>query len=287
MPDGAEIFPEPDHTDGRQLLGINLHHDAGTPPVMSDDGPMHAQREETSQEAGPPAHHPYPRITSFRSRRSALSGGQQETWERRWPELGMQARDSDGATAGALDFESWFGRSAPVVLEIGCGTGISTLAMAAAEPDVDVVAVEVYRRGLAQLLSGIDRAGLTNVRLIRGDGVDVLEQMLTPACLTGVRVYFPDPWPKARHHKRRLLQPSTVALIADRLKPGGVLHAATDHAGYAEQIAEVGDAEPLLRRVTVNADELPISTSRPVTKYEAKAQQVGSRVTEFLWERTR
>lgn len=199
----------------------------------------------------------------------------------------MQARDSDGATAGPLDFESWFGRQAPVVLEIGCGTGVSTLAMAAAEPHVDVVAVEVYRRGLAQLLSGIDRAGLTNVRLIRGDGVDVLEQMLAPASLTGVRVYFPDPWPKARHHKRRLLQPSTVALIADRLKPGGVLHAATDHAGYAEQIAEVGDAEPLLRRVTVDADELPISTSRPVTKYEAKAQQVGSRVTEFLWERTR
>jgi tRNA (guanine-N7-)-methyltransferase len=284
MPRRAEIFAVPDHTDGRQLLGINLYHDAGTPLSMSDDGPMHAQSEEAIEAAGAPAHHPYPRITSFRSRRSALSGGQQETWERRWPELGMQARDSDGAPAGTLDTESWFGRSAPVVLEIGCGTGISTLAMAAAEPHVDVLAVEVYRRGLAQLLSGIDRAGLTNVRLIRGDGVDVLEQMLGPGTLTGVRVFFPDPWPKARHHKRRLLQPSTVALIADRLKPGGVLHAATDHAGYAEQIAEVGDAEPLLRRVT--ADAAPISTSRPVTKYEAKAQQAGSRVTEFLWERT-
>jgi tRNA (guanine-N7-)-methyltransferase len=268
-------------------LGINLYHDAGTPPVMSDDGPMHAQREEAAlQAAGIPAH-PYPRITSFRSRRSALSGGQQETWERRWPELGMQARDSDGHTTGHLDTEAWFGRSAPVVLEIGCGAGISTLAMAAAEPHVDVLAVEVYRRGLAQLLGGIDRAGLTNVRLIRGDGVDVLESMLAPGSLTGVRVYFPDPWPKARHHKRRLLQPTTVALIADRLKPGGVLHAATDHAGYAEQIAEVGDAEPLLRRVTADADALPISTSRPVTKYEAKARHAGSAVTEFLWERTR
>jgi tRNA (guanine-N7-)-methyltransferase len=159
--------------------------------------------------------------------------------------------------------------------------------MAAAEPHVDVLAVEVYRRGLAQLLGGIDRAGLTNVRLIRGDGVDVLESMLAPGSLTGVRVYFPDPWPKARHHKRRLLQPTTVALIADRLKPGGVLHAATDHASYAEHIAEVGDAEPLLRRVTADADALPISTSRPVTKYEAKARHAGSAVTEFLWERTR
>jgi tRNA (guanine-N7-)-methyltransferase len=254
---------------------------------MSDYGRMHAQREEAALEAAGISAHPYPRITSFRSRRSALSGSQQETWERRWPDLGMQPRDSDGRPTGTLDTEAWFGRSAPVVLEIGCGAGISTLAMAAAEPHLDVVAVEVYRRGLAQLLSGVDRAGLTNVRLIRGDGIDVLEHMLTPGSLTGVRVFFPDPWPKARHHKRRLLQPSTVALIADRLRPGGVLHAATDHAGYAEQIAEVGDAEPLLRRVAPDAGDLPISVSRPVTKYEAKAQHVGSAVTEFLWEKAR
>jgi tRNA (guanine-N7-)-methyltransferase len=249
---------------------------------MSDDGRMYAQREETHVPA-----HPYPRITSFRSRRSALSSAQQETWERRWPELGMQPRDSDGRPTGSLDTESWFGRSAPLVLEIGCGAGISTLAMAAAEPHLDVMAVEVYRRGLAQLLSGVDRAGLTNVRLIRGDGVDVLEHMLAPGSLTAVRVFFPDPWPKARHHKRRLLQPSTVALIADRLEPGGVLHAATDHAGYAEQITEVGDAEPLLHRVALDVDDLPISVSRPVTKYEAKARHAGSDVTEFLWEKTR
>ena len=254
---------------------------------MSDYGRMHAQREEAALEAAGIPAHPYPRITSFRSRRSALSSGQQETWQRRWPDLGMQPRDSDGRPTGTLDTEAWFGRSAPVVLEIGCGAGISTLAMAAAEPDLDVVAVEVYRRGLAQLLSGVDRAGLTNVRLIRGDGIDVLEHMLAPGSLTGVRVFFPDPWPKARHHKRRLLQPSTVALIADRLRPGGVLHAATDHAGYAEQIAEVGDAEPLLRRVGLDSEDLPISVRRPVTKYEAKAQNVGSAVTEFLWEKAR
>ena len=199
----------------------------------------------------PTAQHAYPRVTSFRTRRSTLSGGQQATWERLWPELGMHARDGDGP-APQLDTEAWFGRSAPVVLEIGCGAGTSTLAMAQAEPHLDVVAVEVYRRGLAQLLTGIDREGVTNIRLVRGDGVDVLEHMFGPDSLTGVRVFFPDPWPKARHHKRRLLQPATVALIADRLRPGGVLHAATDHAGYAEQIAEVGDAEPRLRRVDRN-----------------------------------
>jgi len=206
--------------------------------------------------------HLHRRVTSFRTRRSTLSGGQQATWERRWPEIGMHARDADGP-APLLDAEAWFGRSAPVVLEIGSGTGISTLAMAKAEPHLDVVAVEVYKRGLAQLLSAIDREGVTNIRLVRGDGVDVLEHMFGPDSLTGVRVFFPDPWPKARHHKRRLLQPATVALIADRLRPGGVLHAATDHAGYAEQIAEVGDAEPRLRRVTDQA-ALPISVQRPI-----------------------
>lgn len=271
---------------------------------MGHDGRMHVQREEaasetletpattletpvTSEDAGHAARS-FPRVTSFRSRRSALSGLQRETWDRRWAELGMQARDADGQVAGALDTASWFGRSAPLILEIGCGTGTSTVAMAAQEPDLDVIAVEVYRRGLAQLLNGIDREGLTNVRLVRGDGVDVLEHMLPSASLTGVRVFFPDPWPKVRHHKRRLLQAGTVALIADRLRPGGILHAATDHAGYAEQIAEVGDAEPTLRRLDVDssdAAEVPISVRRPVTKYEGKAHSAGSAVTELVWEK--
>jgi tRNA (guanine-N7-)-methyltransferase len=253
---------------------------------MSDHGRMHSPRSDVadlsapgSDVAGP---HLYPRVTSFRTRRTTLSGAQQATWDRLWPELGMHARDTDGP-APVLDTESWFGRVAPIVLEIGCGAGTSTLAMAQAEPHLDVVAVEVYRRGLAQLLSGIAREGVTNIRLVRGDGVDVLEHMFGPESLTGVRVFFPDPWPKTRHHKRRLLQPATVALIADRLRPGGILHAATDHPGYAEHIAEVGDAEPRLRRVGTE-DGLPISTDRPVTKYERKAL-AGPVVTELLWER--
>jgi tRNA (guanine-N7-)-methyltransferase len=246
---------------------------------------MRAQQEDASAVRGEGSQaHPHQRVTSFRSRRSALSGGQQDTWDRRWPQLGMQVRDSDGRLAPPLDAESWFDRSAPLVLEIGCGTGTSTVAMACDEPDIDVIAVEVYRRGLAQLLGAIDREGITNVRLIRGDGADVLEHMIAPASLTGVRVFFPDPWPKARHHKRRFLQAAAVATIADRLSPGGVLHAATDHADYARQIAEVGDAEPLLRRVGPGA-QVPISTRRPETKYEAKARHAGSSVTELLWER--
>lgn len=228
------------------------------------------------------AAHLYPRVTSFRSRRSTLSDAQQRTWDELWPQLGKQARWPD-APAEPLDTAGWFGRSAPLVLEIGCGTGTSTLAMAKAEPHVDVIAVEVYRRGLAQLLSGVERDGVTNIRLVRGDGIDVLEHLLAPGSLTGVRAYFPDPWPKAKHHKRRLLRPTAIALIADRLRPGGVLHAATDHAGYAEQIAEAGDTQRVLRRVGSHPGSLPISVERPVTKYEAKAHYAGSAVTELLW----
>ncbi|UXA18334.1 tRNA (guanosine(46)-N7)-methyltransferase TrmB [Mycobacterium sp. SMC-4] len=256
---------------------------------MSDDGRMHVRDSEVAAAPAPSESSPrFPRrVTSFRARRSTISDNQQATWDRLWPSLGAQARDGD-QPASLLDTDAWFGRHAPVVLEIGCGTGTSTLAMAQAEPHIDVVAVEVYRRGLAQLLGAIDRTSTSNIRLIRGDGVDVLTHMFTTASLAGVRVYFPDPWPKARHHKRRLLQPDTVALIADRLKPGGILHAATDHLGYAEHIAEVGDSEPRLRRISVDDPaiaDLPISVARPVTKYERKAL-AGPTVAELLWERT-
>jgi tRNA (guanine-N7-)-methyltransferase len=279
-------------------LGINLDRKRQHDRLMGNDERMRAQPSvEAATPPTPsdtlPAARPaggYRRNTSFRSRRSALSPAQQRTWERLWPELGIVAapRDSDDAPDEPLNTGAWFGRDAPLVLEIGCGTGTSTLAMAQSEPEVDVVAVEVYRRGLAQLLSAIERENVTNIRLIRGDAVAVLECLIAPGSLSGVRVFFPDPWPKARHHKRRLLQPVTVALIADRLRVGGVLHAATDHSGYAEQIAEVGDAEPLLTRVDSAEPDgvgLPISVVRPTTKYEGKARHAGSAVTELVWER--
>ena len=246
---------------------------------------MHAQQRGSV--TPDTAAHQHRRVTSFRSRRSALTEAQQEIWDRLWPSLGRQVVTSAGAAPEPLDSAQWFGRAANLVLEIGCGTGTSTLAMARTEPDIDVIAVEVYRRGLAQLLSAIDREAkdgspVPNIRLIRGDGVDVLEQLIGPGTLTGIRVFFPDPWPKARHHKRRLLQPATVAMMADRLRTGGVLHAATDHAGYAEQIAEVGDAETRLRRARPG-EALPISVHRPATKYETKARDAGSVVTELIW----
>lgn len=224
------------------------------------------------------------RVVSYVQRSQRLTPGQQRAWDELWDRFGRHVSD---LPPGPIDPPELFGRVAPVVLEIGPGMGEATAAMAQARPDLDHLAVEVYKPGLARLLGRIGEAGLTNLRLLRGDAVVLLTDHVAPDSLDEVRVFFPDPWPKARHHKRRLIQPETVSLIADRLRPGGVLHAATDHAGYAEHIAEVGDAEPRLRRVADSADTdaLPISVERPVTKYEGKARHVGSAVAELLWER--
>ena len=141
----------------------------------------------------------------------------------------MCIRDSLSST----DIDTWFGRTAPTVLEIGFGTGTSTSTMAKNEPDINVLALEVYKPGMAQLLARMVREDIPNIRLLRGDAVDIMESMLPSNYLDGVRVFFPDPWPKARHHKRRLLQPGTFELIASVMRPGGILHVATDHAEYA------------------------------------------------------
>jgi tRNA (guanine-N7-)-methyltransferase len=224
-------------------------------------------------------------VTSFRSRRGALTATQQQSWDRTWPHIGRDVADEP------LDAAAWFGRDAPLVIEIGCGTGTATAAMAQAEPHLNLLGIEVYQPGLAQLVQRIEREHIENIRLLRGDAVDVLENMIAEQSLAGVRVFFPDPWPKARHHKRRLLQPATFALIAHRLRPGGVLHIATDHADYAEFIAEVGAAEPQLIGLNettggVSAehrDSAPIGFERPVTKFEGKAHRAGSVINEFIW----
>jgi tRNA (guanine-N7-)-methyltransferase len=205
-PPGSE---SPD-TRPKQLLGINLACERRHDGFMGDDERMRAQpwvdaATPPTPSTALPAERgvaEYRRTTSFRTRRAQLSAAQQRTWERLWPEFGTAAReatsgDDSQGPAEPLDTHAWFGRDAPLVLEIGCGTGTSTIAMAKSEPDVDVIAVEVYRRGLAQLLSAIDREHVTNIRLIRGDAVDVLNLLLAPGSLSGVRVFFPDPWPRS------------------------------------------------------------------------------------------
>ena len=183
----------------------------------------------------------YPRLWSVTFRRGTLTDNQEVLFEEHWPRLGRVLDDTP------VDIDSWFGRSGhPTIVEIGSGTGTSTAAMAPCEADTNIIAVELYKPGLAKLLGAVVRGDISNIRMIRGDGVEVLARMFGAESLDGVRIFFPDPWPKARHHKRRIIQSGTLNLIASRLKPGGVVHVATDHAGYAEWIDELVEVEPML-----------------------------------------
>lgn len=215
------------------------------------------------------------RIASFVHHRARLTEGQQRAWDRSWPVHGR-----DVAGLAAWEPAAWFGRVAPLVLEIGSGMGESTAALAAAAPELDHVAVEVFEPGLAQLLMRIEDAGLTNLALLRGDAVDLLRERVPEASLAEVRILFPDPWPKRKHRKRRLVQPDVVALIASRLVPGGVLHMATDWDDYATQMHAVTAAEP---RLTGGA--VPRPQWRPVTKFEERARVEGRDVHDLRFHR--
>ncbi|MCU0805990.1 MAG: tRNA (guanosine(46)-N7)-methyltransferase TrmB [Burkholderiales bacterium] len=184
---------------------------------------------------------------------------------------------------GPLDLAAAFGRDAPKVLEIGFGMGETTARIAQANPAIDYLAIEVHTPGVGGLLKRIRDLGLENVRIVQHDAVEVLEKMIQPASLDGVHVFFPDPWPKKRHHKRRLVQPSIVALIASRMKPGAILHVATDWEDYAAQILDVLSAEPSLANT---ADGFaPRPESRPLTKFENRGLKLGHPVWDILFRR--
>jgi len=210
----------------------------------------------------------FPRsIVSFVQRGERMTVGQERAWETYWEKMG---NDVKSLPEGPLDFDSWFGRSAPVLLEIGSGMGETTSQLVAAAPELNYVAAEVYKPGLAQLLLRAEHlGGLDNLRVLRGDAVDLLTDHIAPASLHGVRIFFPDPWPKKKHHKRRLVQPEFVALVASRLEPGGVLHLATDWEQYADQMLEVCSGERLL--TNVYDGWAPRPDWRPVTKFEQRA----------------
>jgi len=167
----------------------------------------------------------------------------------------------------------------PLVLEIGSGMGESTVAIAKAHPEADFVAVEVHGPGVGSLLNSIEREKLTNLRVIRHDAVDVLQQMIADESLAAIHLFFPDPWPKKRHHKRRLVQPEFAALAARKLRPGGILHAATDVPDYAEHIASVFSASDLLQESNSGFAE------RPVTKFESRGRRLGHAVRDLLFRR--
>jgi len=219
-------------------------------------------------------------ITSFVHRGRRMTTGQARAWERNWSRLGKTVAE---LPPGALDVDDWFGRDAPLVLEIGPGMGETTAELAAAAPAVNYLAVEVYQPGLAQLMMRAEERGLENLRLLRGDAVVLLERHIEPGSLAEVRIFYPDPWPKARHHKRRLVQPGFVALVADRLTAGGVLRMATDWEHYAEQMLAVCAAEPRLHNL--HDGWAPRPEWRRVTKFEQRARQAGRISRDLAFER--
>jgi tRNA (guanine-N7-)-methyltransferase len=217
---------------------------------------------------------------SFVNRGGRITVGQQRAWDTHWERLG---KDVAGLPGGELDFTGWFGRQAPVLLEIGSGMGETTSRLAAAQPEVNYVAIEVYEPGLAQLMLRAEALGVTNLRLLRGDAVTVLTEHVAPDTLSGVRIFFPDPWPKKKHHKRRLVQPEFVALVASRLAVGGRLHLATDWEHYAAQMLAVCTTEPLLRNEFDGWAERP--DWRPVTKFETRARAEGRVSRDLMFRR--
>lgn len=181
------------------------------------------------------------------------------------------------------DWDAVFGRHAPRVLEIGFGMGDATAHIAAARPDTDFIGCEVHAPGVGALLKRIGEQGLANLRIVQHDAVEVLEHMIEPGSLAGIHVFFPDPWHKKKHHKRRLIQPPFVTRLATRLAPGGYLHCATDWQPYAEQMLEVLGAEPLLANTADGYAPKP--DYRPLTKFENRGLRLGHGVWDLVFTR--
>ena len=217
-------------------------------------------------------------IRSFVLRQGRMSNAQTRALETLLPRWGIPYQES------LLDLDTAFGRSAPKILEIGFGMGDSTAAIAAAHPQNDYLGIEVHGPGVGSLLNQIEALSLSNLRVIQHDAVEVLKHMIAPASLDGVHIFFPDPWHKKKHHKRRLIQPELVALLCEKLKPGGYLHAATDWQEYAEHILAVLAAEPKLANSAV--DFAPKPDYRPLTKFEQRGIKLGHGVWDILFRKT-
>ncbi|WP_189169392.1 tRNA (guanosine(46)-N7)-methyltransferase TrmB [Pilimelia anulata] len=197
-----------------------------------------------------------------------------------WPAYGVDVAE---APAPPLDPAALFGRTAPLVLEIGFGMGTATAAMASADRDRDYLATDVHVPGIGNLLRLVVDVGLTNVRVARGDALDLLRHQLPPDSLDAIHLYFPDPWPKSRHHRRRLVQPAHVPLLRSRLRPGGTLHMATDWADYADAALAALTADPEL--VNPYGGWAPRPEHRPVTKFERRGLHAGRTVRDLILRR--
>jgi tRNA (guanine-N7-)-methyltransferase len=219
----------------------------------------------------------HPRIRSYVLRAGRVGSGQARALTELGPQFMLEYR------AAVVDLDDAFGRHAPRFLEIGFGMGEGLAAIAAAHPENDYVGVEVHTPGVGALLKQIGERGLTNVRIVQHDAVEVLSHMLAPASLAGAHIFFPDPWHKKRHHKRRLIQPPFVSLLASRIAPGGYVHLATDWQDYAEQMRVVLGAEPTLENTVSDYAERP--ESRPLTKFEQRGLRLGHGVWDLVFRR--
>lgn len=212
-------------------------------------------------------------VRSFVKRQGRMTTGQRRALDELWPRFGRDFSDQP------LDLQTTFGRSAPVTLEIGFGNGSNLLHMAQQAPAENFLGVEVHEPGVGACLLGIERAELQNVRLIAHDAIDVLRCMLPPASLQRINLFFPDPWPKKRHHKRRIVQDEFVTLTARVLARGGLLHIVTDWDPYAEHIADV-----LARHVEFAAED-SVPADRAVSRFDARGQRLGHTNRERAWRR--
>jgi tRNA (guanine-N7-)-methyltransferase len=208
-----------------------------------------------------------------------MTAAQQRAWQDCWPRFGIEVR------AGPVDLDAAFGRHAPRVLEIGFGNGDSLLELAAGHCERDHVGIEVHPPGVGHLLLRADAAGLANLRVICADAVEVLRNSLVGCEFDEVLLYFPDPWPKKRHHKRRIVQPAFVELVVERLRPGGIFRLATDWEPYAEHMLETLRACARLRNESADGRYVQRPGSRPVTRFERRGHRLGHEVCDLAFRR--
>jgi tRNA (guanine-N7-)-methyltransferase len=218
-------------------------------------------------------------VRSFVLRGGRLTEGQKRALDEFWPRFGIERGES------LLDFTALFGSDAPVIMEIGFGNGDATWQMARAHPAENYLGVEVHPPGVGHLLLKMKQHGITNIRIANEDAVEFLRRRIPEESLDGVRIYFPDPWPKKRHHKRRLIQPSLIELLASRMCPGALLHLATDWEPYAEHILEVMRSSDGFVNLSPSGDYCDQPEWRPQTKYERRGERLGHQVRDLLFRR--
>jgi tRNA (guanine-N7-)-methyltransferase len=216
-------------------------------------------------------------IRSYVLRQGRMSVAQRRAYEQLFGQYAIEFAQRP------LDFAAVFGRDAPTVLEIGFGMGETTAAIAQAHPETNYLGIEVHSPGVGSLLKLIAERGLANVRIVQYDAVEVVEHMIAPATAAGIHIFFPDPWPKKRHHKRRLIRAPFVHVLASCLAPGGYLHLATDWEDYAQQMLDVLNQEPLL--VNTVPDYAPRPDHRPLTKFEQRGRKLGHPVWDLVYRR--